>query len=210
MRASSASWHVEHALTPCREACERRGKARGAAAVATATTALDEALRVARDGSLEALANDGTSTSTSSERLNVRQLDVVVPAIVASMESGSTSVMNAALGATQYLIARGIVAGCARAPPGEVERTESSSDVFNVEEIPANSPSEVAAERSAERAEHDSERHAWDIVDAICGAADVRDEALELQVLKSVLTATSSSTFEFARATIYTCQANRR
>ena len=196
MRASSASWHVEQALTPCREACERRGKARGAAAVATATTALDEALRVARDGSLEALANDGTSTSTSSERLNVRQLDVVVPAIVASMESGSTSVMNAALGATQYLIARGIVAGCARAPPGEVERTESSSDVFNVEEIPANSPSEVAAERSAERAEHDSERHAWDIVDAICGAADVRDEALELQVLKSVLTATSSSTFE--------------
>ena len=58
------------------------------------------------------------------------------------------------------------------------------------------------AMRSRRRASEDesepsgARNHAGEIVDAICGAAEVRDEAVELQVLKSILTAVSSRTFE--------------
>lgn len=198
-----ATREVERALASVQEACEKRLKRRG-----DVVEALEAALATVRDGRFDALGRDesGQDASTSGDvrAMNAAQVEVVFPALRSAMESGSTSVMAAALGAIQHLIARGLVVGCATLPPGSIERTTSSIDSFSVAQAAEGSIGDATTPNGAASAEagvgetfvNQSERHAWDIIDSICSAADVRDDAVELQVLKNVLTATSSRTFE--------------
>lgn len=199
-----ATREVERALASVQEVCEKRLKRRG-----DVMEAVEAALAAVRDGRFDALGRDESgreaSTSGGARAMNAAQVEAVFPALRSAMESGSTSVMAAALGAMQHLIARGLVVGRAASPPGSTERTTSSIDVLAVAQASeglagdgSTSNGVASVEAAVEDAftDQSGEHHAWDIIDSICGAADVRDDAVELQVLKSVLTATSSRTFE--------------
>ena len=189
-------------------ALERVQRACGTKKHADIVDAIDAVRATTRDGTFEWLGTTGAATTTSGrgDALREAQMDVVLPPLRAAMESGSASVIAAALGAVQVLISRGLVEGRATLAGGTPERFESTSDasgrVEAAADVDARDDGDVASDAiAASREEDESEpsgarNHAGEIVDAICGAAEVRDEAVELQVLKSILTAVSSRAFE--------------
>ena len=192
-------------------ALERVQRACGTKKHAAIIDAIDAVRAMTRDGTFESLGTKASTTTTTTtsgrgDALREAQMDVVLPPLRAAMDSGSASVIAAALGAVQVLISRGLVEGRATLAGGTLERFESTSDAAGraeaVADVDARDDGDVASDTVAASRERDesepsgARNHAGEIVDAICGAAEVRDEAVELQVLKSILTAVSSRTFE--------------
>ena len=153
------------------------------------------------DGSFDALGAEGSATA-SDGALRDAQTEVLLPPLRAAMESGSSAVIAAALGAAQTLLARGLVVGRATRAGATLDAVESSSDVLERR-------SAVRRERRAWKtrgtrgtrtrrrgAGDDDGEYARERSSTRCGAGDVRDVAVELQVLKTVLTAVSSRAFE--------------
>jgi len=155
------------------------------------------------DGSFDALGADAPTT-TSEGVLRDAQTEVLLPPLRAAMESGSAAVIAAALGATQTLLARGFVVGRATRAGVALDRMESSSDVLerreaveaSVDAADGAGEAGVAGRGDAAPETSAESKHAEEIIDAVCGAGDVRDGAVELQVLKTILTAVSSRAFE--------------
>jgi len=166
--------------------------------------ALDAVRASVADGSFDALGAEGSATA-SDGALRDAQMEVLLPPLRAAMESGSSAVIAAALGAAQTLLARGLVVGRATRAGATLDAVESSSDVLERRERGEARAEGVEDARDAgdagrgdaapETTTPESTR-AEEIIDAVCGAGDVRDVAVELQVLKTVLTAVSSRAFE--------------
>lgn len=165
--------------------------------------ALDALRASVADGSFDALGAEGSATA-SDGALRDAQTEVLLPPLRAAMESGSSAVIAAALGAAQTLLARGLVVGRATRAGATLDAVESSSDVLERRERgearaegveDARDAGDAGRGDAAPETTTESTR-AEEIIDAVCGAGDVRDVAVELQVLKTVLTAVSSRAFE--------------
>jgi len=118
--------------------------------------------------------------------------------------SSSSSVIASALGAFQHLIARGVIAGRAWDEGDEKGSERAGANAANatgeddVDGSPS-SPSSSAIASNVDAIAGNAEEEVnvtREIIDAICAAAETRDETVELQVLQTLLTAVSSRTFE--------------
>ena len=168
-------------------ALERVQRACGTKKHAAIIDAIDAVRAMTRDGTFESLGTKASTTTTTTsgrgDALREAQMDVVLPPLRAAMDSGSASVIAAALGAVQVLISRGLVEGRATLAGGTLERLESTSDAAGraeaVADVDARDDGDVASDTVAASRERDesepsgARNHAGEIVDAICGAAEV-------------------------------------
>ena len=144
-----------------------------------------------------------------------RVADLLVP-IRLAMASRSPKIIEATLASVQKLIAHGLLRGDADLPPparadaaGEEKAapsvTDSEPSASPPEPEPMSTPERRSSGDDLARASTSVSRentrrvkadaHAAELVELVCAASDVPDETVELQMLKCLLTAVSSSTF---------------
>lgn len=144
-----------------------------------------------------------------------RVADLLVP-IRLAMASRSPKIIDATLASVQKLIAHGLLRGDADLPPparadaaGEEKAapsvTDSEPSASPPEPEPMSTPERRSSGDDLARASTSVSRentrrvkadaHAAELVELVCAASDVPDETVELQMLKCLLTAVSSSTF---------------
>jgi len=139
-------------------ALERVQRACGTKKHAAIIDAIDAVRAMTRDGTFESLGTKASTTTTTTtsgrgDALREAQMDVVLPPLRAAMDSGSASVIAAALGAVQVLISRGLVEGRATLAGGTLERFESTSDAAGraeaVADVDARDDGDVASDTVA-------------------------------------------------------------
>ena len=143
-----------------------------------------------------------------------RVAEILLPVRLA-LSSRSPKIIDATLASVQKLIAHGFVRGDADLPPpGGAAPTRSAAAGEAAPSVPDPEPSESVSTSSATPARDRDEIHdddtarvstttrarladarAAELVELVCAASDVPDETVELQMLKCLLTAVSSSTF---------------
>ena len=144
-----------------------------------------------------------------------RVAELLVPVRLA-LSSRSPKIIDATLASVQKLIAHGFVRGDADLPPpGGAAPAVSAAAGEAAPSAPEPEPSESRPERDSATPARDETRrddettrvstersrapladaHAAELVELVCAASDVPDETVELQMLKCLLTAVSSSTF---------------
>lgn len=186
---------LEQALERVSIACAGKGKRHG-----ELLSEIDGVRVSIKDGTFEAVGSARSNAEGASKATVLRpeQLDVVLPVLRRATECGSASVVAAALGTVQFIVARGLIEGRAATVVDErLERLESSSDLTRTNaDNTRGATSETESADTSTASPVVTLSHACQVIDIVCGAADVRDEAVELQVLKSILTAVSSKRFE--------------